>query len=475
MHAHPEEVVVERRWKVLTLVSIGLFMVSLDLFIVNVAFPKIVREFRGSSVSSVSWVLNAYAIVFAALMVSAGRTADRHGHKRAFLAGLVVFVAASALCGAAWSVGALVAARVVQAIGAAMLMPTSLALLLPEFEPRERPRAIGIWAAIGGLAAAAGPPIGGLLVGLSWRLVFFVNIPVGLAALAYGARELRESRDEAAARPDLAGSALIVAGVGLLALGLVKAPEWGWGDGRTIGALAAAAAGLAAFWARCLTHPSPVIDPTMVKVRSFAVANLASLLFAVVFAAFLLCDVLFMTEVWHRSVLVSGVGLAPGPVLAATFAAISGNWVNRFGQRALATAGTLIFGLGCLWWRLRIGAAPDYAGEMLPGLLVTGVGVGLVLPSLASASSSALPPTRFATGSAAYAMMRQVGFVLGVSILVAVLGTPGAHPVRAFHHAWVFMVIGSALAAASAFAIGRVRPAVAPAAARPIAVEVPQA
>ncbi len=189
-----------RRWKVLTLVSVGVFMVSLDLFIVNIAFPKIEGDFAGSSVSSISWVLNAYAIVLAAFMVSAGRLADRHGRRRAFLWGLAIFVLGSALCGLAPSVGALVGARVVQAVGAAFLLPTSLALLLPEFEPEDRPQAIGIWAAIGGLAAAAGPPIGGLLVELSWRLVFLVNVPIGIVAIAYGsAPAAREPRREAAA------------------------------------------------------------------------------------------------------------------------------------------------------------------------------------------------------------------------------------------------------------------------------------
>jgi EmrB/QacA subfamily drug resistance transporter len=439
------------------------FMVSLDLFIVNVAFPKIEADFHGSSLSSVSWVLNAYAIVLAALMVSAGRLADRQGRRRAFLWGLAVFVLGSALCGAAPSVDALVAARVLQAGGAALLLPTSLALLLPEFEPAKRPAAIGIWAAIGGLAAAAGPPIGGVLVQASWRLVFLVNVPVGLIALAYGLRVLRESRDERQGRPDMLGSALIVLGIGVLSLALVKAPAWGWGSARTIAAFAVALGGLAAFWRRCLTHRSPVIDPAMLRVRSFAMANLASVLFSAAFAAFLLADVLFMTEVWQRSVLIAGLCLAPGPATAAIFAASSGRYINRFGQRALSAAGISIFGLGCLWWRLRVGATPDYAGEMLPGLLITGVGVGLVLPSLASAASSSLPPARFATGSAIFTMTRQVGFVLGVSILVAVLGTPSpADALGAFDHGWVFMLITSMLGALAALSIGPIRAAVAP-------------
>jgi EmrB/QacA subfamily drug resistance transporter len=447
----------QRRWKVLTLVSVGVFMVSLDLFIVNVAFPKIEANFHGSSISSVSWVLNAYAIVLAALMVSAGRLADRHGRRRAFLTGLLIFVLGSALCGAATSVGTLVGARIFQAVGAALLLPTSLALLLPEFEPAERPTAIGVWAAIGGLAAAAGPPIGGLLVQASWRLVFLVNVPVGLAALAYGLRLLRESRDEKQERPDLLGSALIILAIGVLALGLVKAPAWGWGSARTITAFVVAVIGLSAFWARCLTHRSPVIDPAMLKVRSFTAANAASVFFSAGFAAFLLANVLFMTTVWHRSVLIAGLSLAPGPATAAVFAATSGRYINRFGQRTLSALGIALFGLGCLWWLLRVGEAPDYVGEMLPGLLITGVGVGLVLPSLASAASSSLPPARFATGSAVFTMTRQVGFVLGVSILVAVLGTPSrSDPVTAFDHGWVFMIVSCALGVVAALSIGRI-------------------
>ena len=450
-----------RRWKVLSLVSVGVFMVSLDLFIVNIAFPKIEGDFAGSSVSSISWVLNAYAIVLAALMVSAGRLADRHGRRRAFLWGLAIFVLGSALCGLAPSVGALVGARVIQAAGAAFLLPTSLALLLPEFEPEDRPQAIGIWAAIGGLAAAAGPPIGGLLVELSWRLVFLVNVPIGIVAIAYGVHLLRESRDVKQERPDMLGSALIIVAVGVLALGLVKAPEWGWSDPRTLASFAIAAAGLAAFWARCLTHPSPVIDPALLRVRSFTAANAASIFFSAGFAAFLLANVLFMTEVWHESVLRAGIMLTPGPLAAATVAITSGRFLGRFGAKLFATIGIVLFGLASLWWRLRVGETPAYASEMLPGLLLGGIGVGFVLPSLASGATAALPRERFATGSAVFTMTRQLGFVLGVSILVAVLGTPGSgDPVAAFDRGWVFIIIASGLGAVSALFIERKRSAV---------------
>src|SRR3954469_10594917 len=199
------------RARVAAIVSVGVFVASLDLFIVNIAFTDIQRDFDGASLASLSWILNAYAIVFAALLVPAGRWADRAGRKRAFLGGLALFTLASAACAVAPSVGVLVAARVVQAAGAAVLMPASLGLLLPEFPPEKRGLAIGLWAAVGGTAAAAGPVIGGLLVELSWRWVFLVNVPVGIAAIVAGARVLREIREENSEQPDLVGAALLTA------------------------------------------------------------------------------------------------------------------------------------------------------------------------------------------------------------------------------------------------------------------------
>ncbi len=450
----------EHRWKVLAVVSVAVFMVSLDLFIVNIAFPQIERDLGGADVATLSWVLNAYAIVFAALMVPAGRLADRAGRRRVFLGGLVLFVLGSALCGAAGSVGLLIAARVVQATGAACLLPTSLALLLPEFRPADRAAAIGIWAAVGGVAAAFGPPIGGLLVQASWRLVFYVNLPVGIAALVAARSLLRESRDASQERPDLPGAVLLTMSVGLLALGLVRAPAWGWADGRTLGSLLLATIGLAAFWARCRSHPSPIVDPSLLAVRSFAMANVAAIVFSASFAAMLLCSVLFLTGVWHESILTAGFWIAPGPMMAALVAPPAGRMAGRFGQQRLAGVGIALFAVGCAWWLCLVGPAhptPDYAGEFLPGLLITGAGVGLTLPSLASAAASSLPPARFATGSAVFTMSRQIGFVLGVAILIAVLGTAQAgDPLARFRHGWLFMVIAAAVGSVFAFAIGQV-------------------
>lgn len=446
-----------RRAKVTLVVSAGVFMASLDLFIVNIAFPGIQRDFTGSSLSGLSWILNGYAIAFAALLVPAGRWADRTGRKRAFLAGLGVFSLASALCAVAPSVPFLVAARVAQAVGAAMLMPTSLGLMLPEYPPSRRGAAVGIWAAIGGVAAAAGPPIGGVLVQAGWRWVFVVNVPIGVAALVGGARLLREVRDPSGARPDVLGAALFTAAVGALTLGIVKGPEWGWGGARVLALFAAAIVLVAAVAVRCARHPSPVIEPVIARTRAIALANVGALLFFAAFGALLLGSVLFLTTVWHESVLVAGLMLAPGPAMAALFAFPGGVVGQRVGQRYVGFAGALLFAAGGTWFRTHMGATPHYATEMLPAQLLGGSGVGLVLPTVSAAATGPLPPARFATGTAVLGMSRQLGSALGVAILVAIVGHPAAGGVvDAFRHGWSFMIAAALTAGVTLLSVGPV-------------------
>src|SRR3954454_3987355 len=441
------------KWQVLIEVSAAVFMASLDLFIVNIAFPTIESDFGGTSLGSLSWILNAYAIVFAALLVPAGRTADRFGRKRSFIAGLTLFTVASAVCAAAPNVELLVAARVLQAFGAASLFPTSLALLLPEFPAEQRRTAVAAWAAVGGVAAAAGPPVGGLLVQAGWQLVFVVNVPIGIGLLFAATRVLRETREEAGApRPDLPGALVLTGAVAAITLAIVKAPAWGWDSARTV-ALFAVAVGLGAVFARrSLRHPVPVVEPELLRRRPFALANAAALLFFTGFGAMLLSSVLFLTEVWGHSVLRAGLEIAPGPAMAALFAVPAGILGRRHGERLVGTAGSLLFALGGVWWITRIGATPHYAADFLPGMLIGGAGVGLVIPSAFSAATATLPPQRFATGTAITSMSRQIGVALGIAILVAVLGTPSpADAVDRFADGWGVMV-AAALGAALAFA-----------------------
>ena len=410
------------RWRILAISSVGVFVASLDLFIVNIAFPDIARDFPDSSLADISWVLSAYAIVLAALLVPAGRYADRIGRKRSFIVGMAVFTAASALCAAAPSVGALVAARVLQAVGAAMLMPASLGLILPAFEPSERPIAVSIWSAAGGVAAALGPPLGGVLVELSWRWIFVVNVPIGIATIVLAARMLSEIREgESAGRPDALGAVMLAAGMGLLTLGIVQGPEWGWSDARVIGSLGAAVTLVVAFVARSARHPIPVIELPMLRIRSVAVANLAALVFFAGFAAMLLSSVLLLTQVWGYSTLTAGLAIAPGPLTAAIVAIPTGRIVAKIGPRVPGTLGGLLFASGFAWNMTQVGPSPDYVGAFLPGFILGGIGVGLTLASQPAAATSELPPDRFATGTAIFGMARQLGSALGVAVLVAIV------------------------------------------------------
>ena len=430
----------KRRALVTTVLIAGVFLASLDLFIVNLAFPDIARDFDGTPLADMSWILNAYAIVFAALLVPAGRWADRAGRKRGFLLGLAVFTIASAASAAAPTLEVLVGARVLQAAGAALMMPTSLGLLIPEFPAERRAAVVALWAAAGGVAAAAGPPLGGVLVEASWRWVFLINIPIGLVALVAGARSLREIRDPSGERPDVLGGALLAGSIASLVGAIVKGPDWGWGDTRVVALLAAAAILVALVVARSRAHPAPVVEPELVRIRSTALANLAAMLFFAGFGALLLGSVLFLTGVWGESTLSAGLMVAPGPAMAALFSVPAGLLGERFGARLVGAAGASIIALSAIWWVSVMGAEPDYAGTFLAPFMVGGMGVGLSIPSITGVATAALPPTRFATGTALVGMSRQIGAALGVAVLVAIVGTPApGEAVAALGHAWLFV------------------------------------
>ena len=446
-----------KQWKVLILCSVGLFMASLDLFIVNIAFPDLARSFPGATLPDLSWILNAYAIVFAALLVPAGRIADRVGRKRVFLLGLVVFSLSSALCAAAPSVEALVGARVLQAVGAAMLIPTTLGLILPAFPPEQRTVAIGIWSAVSGVAAALGPPVGGILVQISWHWIFLVNVPIGLVTAVIGFRLLDEVREPDDGRPDLLGAGLLALGIGLLTLGIVKGPEWGWSDPRTVASFLAAAGLVAAFVRRSARHRSPVIELPLLRVRSFSFANLSTLVFFAGFGAMLLSGVLLLTEVWGYSELRAGFALTPGPLMAAIFAVVSSRLGARVGQRPVAAIGGLVFAAGFALMLATVDAGSAYATSFLPAFMIGGVGVGLTMGTLPAAATASLPPNRFATGSAVFGMARQLGAAIGVAVLVALLnGSTGGDLMGGLQRGWWFALGTGIGAAALAVAIGPV-------------------
>jgi EmrB/QacA subfamily drug resistance transporter len=448
-----------RRWQVLLVTSVAVFMSFLDVTIVNIAFPDIRASFPDVSLNRLSWVLNAYSIVFAAALVPAGRLADRFGRRRFFYLGVFVFLAASVVCGAAGSVEVLIAARAVQALGGAMLVPASLGLLLPEFPLERRATATALWGATGAVAAAAGPSLGGVLVEWQgWRAVFFVNLLIGLPALVPARRLLRESREPQALFPDALGAVLLAAGVGAIALGIVQGPEWGWGSARIVGAFIAGAVLLGVFLWRSARHRAPVIELSLFRVRSFAVANAGGFVFATGFYALLLCNVLFLTGVWHYSILRAGIALTPGPLMAALAAPIGGRLSDRFGQRVVAVPGSLLFGLGALLFALETSADASYVTDFLPANMLGGAGIGLTFAAFGSAAVAELPRNRYATGGAINNCIRQIGAVLGISTLIVLLGTPTAgNALHLFHRAWAFMALTGAIAAVAGLALGRVR------------------
>ena len=442
-----------REWKVLLLSSLAVFMVFLDVTIVNIAFPAIRHTFTDTSLSDLSWVLNAYNVIMAALLLPAGRIADRLGRRRVFGAGLALFLLGSVICGAASSAGMLIAARVVQAVGRAALIPASLGLVLAEVPADKRAMATSVWAAAGAVGAATGPSLGGVLVETtSWRWAFFVNLVIAIGMLP-APRLLRETREsDSNGTPDLLGAAMLVVAVGALAFGIVKAPDWGWTSDRVLASWSIAAAFAAVLVARSARHPAPVLEPAILRIRTFSTANAAFFVFSIGFYALLLSNILFLTQVWRYSLLEAGFAVTPAALMAAIAAAAGGRLVERFGSRQVAVPALMLFFVACLAYH-GAGSRPNYLGHWLPAQLVSGSAVGLTFAGLTSASVADLPPSRLATGTAVSSCFRQIGAVVGIAGLVAVLGTPETRtPLAAFEHAWMLTActaLGAALLASA--------------------------
>jgi EmrB/QacA subfamily drug resistance transporter len=431
-----------RRRAVFLVTAMGAFMASLDLSIVNVAFPALERTFAADSRATLAWVITGYSIVFGSLLVVAGRTADRVGSRRVFFAGLGVFTFGSLLCGIAPSVELLVAGRLVQGLGAAALLPASLALLLGAYPGERRPQMVALWGGIGALAVATGPSVGALLItGFGWRAAFFVNLPVGLVTWLVGRRVLEGSAQGASRpAPDYLGVVLLGGALAALVLAISQGPSWGWTGPAVLGALGAVLVLAAAFLVRSSRHAEPVLDLGLFRSRSFSVANLATLLYAMGFFAMLLGNILFLTSVWGYSILVAGLAVTPGPLVVAVVSGPAGKLAGRIGFRPVLLVGFAVFASGLAWFALRIGLHREYFTVWLPGTLIVGLGIGLTFPILSAAAVSSLHHERFAVGSAVNQTARQVGGALGVAVLVVILGTPSsaARALTSFHHLWWF-------------------------------------
>lgn len=446
----------QRSGLVLAVTSLAVFLVFLDVTIVNIAFPDITATFPRASLADLSWVFTAYNVVFAALLIPAGRLADARGRRRVFLAGLALFGLASVACAVAPTAGVLVGARAVQAVAAALLAPASLALLLPAFPPERRGAAVGLWGATGGIAAATGPALGGVLVdAFGWRAVFLVNVPVVVLTLVAGRLVLAESRDADARLPDALSVGLLGGGVAAVSLGIVSGEDGQWSD--AVWPLLAGALLLVAFGLRSARVARPLVEPALFRLRSFAGSVAGYLAFSGAFYALLLANILFLTAVWRYDVLAAGLAVTPGPLMAALASPVAGRVADRFGAGAAVVSGALLFTAGCILFAVRITPDPDWLAAFLPATLLTGTGVGAVYAGLGAAAVAELPPARFATGSAVGTCARQIGAVLGIALLLSGLAAAGATP-EAFRVGWFLMAGGGLVTIACGVLIGPASP-----------------
>ena len=431
--------------RTLVIASLATLATFLDTTILYVAFPAISETFARAGASQLSWVLNAYTIVFAALLIPAGKVADRVGHRRVFLFGSVLFTAASMACGLAPTPEVLIAFRVLQAAGAAALIPSSLALVMHAFEHDQLPRAVAIWGVAGAVAGALGPTLGAAIVGaLGWRWAFFINLPVGLYTVVAGRGTLHESADPDTRVPSAVGVVLVAAAAALLSYAVVGSEDIGWANARTLGLLGAGVLAVLLFVVHQRRTAAPVLNLELFRIANFTWANLAMLVFGTAFSALFLGSILFLTQVWDWSILRAGFGVAPGPIVVGIVAPRAGRLAARIGQRPILLAGGALFA-SCGVFRLTmLGADAAYLRDYLPSMVLSGLGVGFVFPQLSSLVAQALPPNRRGVGGAALQAGRQFGGTFGVALTIALVGATagGAALVGSYDRIWWLIVAG---------------------------------
>lgn len=440
--------------KVLMCTSIGVALSAVDTTIVNVARDTIARELHGSD-GTVSWVLSGYSIVFAAVLLTSGRLADRYGRKRIYMIGLTTFIVSSAACGFAWHLNVLIAGRAVQAVGAALLTPSALALVLPEYPMERRSSALAVWGMVASTSAAIGPPLGSLLVDTwGWRYAFFINIPMGVTGWVLGYRLLHEHKDpKAQGLPDIVSILCGVGAVGVIALAFTESNKWGFIGPRALIAYAVAAVLIPVFVWRCTVARLPVLDLKLLRSRSFSAANVAGVLFSIPFYGSLVADLSFLQRQWKYSVLGAGLAASISPVFSFLVSRPTGRLCDQFGHRKVVVPGALILALSVF---LRAGFmtadAAYWTRFAIPSAL-TGAGLGILIPSIQSGAVKYLQVDRMAMGSAFYTTVRQLGAALGVALTVAMLQRSGHSALANFRASWTLHGI-VAVAVAVAMIVG---------------------
>ncbi len=435
-------------WVVFAIASAAVFLVSVDATIAVAAFPALRSSFAETSPATLSWVLNAYTILYAALLVPAGRLVDLHGAKRLFLFGVTLFTLASAACGLAPGTSTLIAARVVQAVGGAVLTPASLALILGAFPADKRSAIVGLWSAAGALGAAVGPGAGAILIELAtWRAAFLINLPFGVLILWFAARRLPPLNGaDAGEALDIPGIVLIAGGVAALTYGVVQIKEAGFAA-AVVWAPALAGIGLLityALWAR--RRKAAAIDMTLFADRTYALVTVASFVFGIAFSLMFLSSFLFLLGIWGFSQGLTGLAVTPGPLVVIAVAIASGRLVGRVGHRIVLVAGGLLYAVAQGWLATQVTETSAYLTLWFPMQIVGGIAVGLLLVGLSGAAVSGLTPARFGVGGAVNNAVRQLGGVFGTALAVVLVGQTDAG-INAFRSAFLCLgLIGLAVA-----------------------------
>jgi EmrB/QacA subfamily drug resistance transporter len=414
-----------RKWWTLGAVAFGLFMIMLDNTIVNVALPTIERDL-GAGLSELEWIVAGYALTFATFMLAGGKLADLLGRRRVFVLGLAVFSAASLACALAPSAGFLIGARAVQGVGAALMNPATLSIIAATFPPRERGTAIGIWAGVSALALAIGPLVGGVLTDqVGWSSIFYINVPIGVVAIAASFLLIDESRDMSEGqRPDLPG--LLSSGLGLFALtfGLIEAGTYGWASVRIVGAFVLAAVALVSFVFLERRQRRPMIDLGLFRSATFTGANLVVLLVALAMFGVFFFVSLYMQNVLGYSAVRAGAAFLPMTLLIIVIAPVAGRLSDRIGSRWLLGFGMTVLA-GQLFYFSTLGIDQSY-WSLVPGMLLGGIGMATVMSPATAAALSGVPVDRAGVGSAIVNSSRQVGGSIGIALMGAIV----AHQAR---------------------------------------------
>ncbi|HEX5585132.1 MFS transporter [Gaiella sp.] len=412
----------------LALLSVVQFMLVLDIAIVNVALPSIQVDL-GFSQENLQWVISAYALVFGGFLLLGGRAADILGRRRMFISGLVVFTSASLLAALAWSETSLIGARAIQGLGAAIIAPAALSILMTTFaEGKERNIALGVWGAVGGFGAAAGVLLGGVFTDLlSWEWIFFLNIPVGISALALAPVLLGESRDAGARSFDALGAVLVTGGLSTAVYGITQANDWGWSSGTTIGVFAAAVALLAAFVVRETRAQDPLMSFSIFRIKTVAGANIAGFILGTALFSMFLMLTLYMQQVLGYSPLKTGVAYIAVAGGSIVWAMVAQMLVTRVGVKPVLVTGMSLLTIGMLYFT-QVSVEGSYLGDLLPGFLVIAVGMAFSFVSISIAALAGIPAKQAGIASGLINTSQQIGGALGIAVLssVAVAHTTSA-------------------------------------------------